>query len=138
VIQLDSELSLPLLVVVLILSLFFIGRHLRWRRCSISIQQLYNQLQRQSRTVVLDVRNESEFRGALGHIEGAINIPLASLSERSGELLPHAGKLLAIICHTDNRSRSAARLLATLPFKRIVIVRMGMVAWSRAGLPVVR
>ena len=39
-----------------------------------------------SDTTVLDVRTEEEFYGPLGHIEGAILIPIDDLEGRVGEL----------------------------------------------------
>ena len=59
----------------------------RWRQPEkISSQQLQDMLTGQEPPVVLDVRNPDEFTGELGHIAGAILIPLPDLEKRLDEL----------------------------------------------------
>ena len=57
--------------------------------------------------VVLDVRGPAEF--AAGHVPGAVNIPLARLRERVGEL--PAGRPVFVYCKVGFRSYLAMRLL---------------------------
>jgi uncharacterized membrane protein YdjX (TVP38/TMEM64 family) len=42
--------------------------------------------------LVLDVRSPEEFVGALGHIDGAVLLPLLELEGRLGELVPYRGR----------------------------------------------
>lgn len=90
--------------------------------------------------VVLDVRTPSEFTGSLGRVPGAVNVPLRDLA---GRLAADAGELaglkelpLFVICKTANRSPSAARLLKRRGFTNVAVIKGGMSAWKRAGLPV--
>ena len=62
---------------------------------------------RTSDGVVLDVRGPTEF--ALGHVPGAINLPLAKLRERVAEL--PAGKPVYVYCKVGFRSYLAMRAL---------------------------
>ena len=45
---------------------------------------------------LVDVRTAEEFRGELGHIAGATNIPIAEISERLLELAEIKGPIITI------------------------------------------
>jgi rhodanese-related sulfurtransferase len=85
---------------------------------------------------VIDVRAEHEFRGPLGHIEGAELLPLPELEARSNEL--PRGRLLLLVCRSGGRSAAACEFLERLAEQPVVNLAGGMIAWNRAGLPVVR
>jgi rhodanese-related sulfurtransferase len=80
---------------------------------------------------LLDVRQPEEFRE--GHIAGARLVPLGTLAQRMKDL-PRNREIICI-CHSGNRSSSAARQLAAAGYQ-VSNLRGGMSAWSRAGLPV--
>lgn len=80
--------------------------------------------------LVVDVRSPKEFHGELGHIDGALNLPLDELESRLHEL--PADRPLALVCHTDRRSRTAARLLHRRGYAPVAVVRKGMMAWRAA------
>jgi rhodanese-related sulfurtransferase len=86
--------------------------------------------------VVIDVRGRDEFTGELGHVKGASNIPLDALPRRIAELGPPDGRDVVLVCKTQMRSASAAALLHDAGFRRLGVLRGGMVEWSRQGLPV--
>jgi rhodanese-related sulfurtransferase len=83
---------------------------------------------------VLDVREESEFRG--GHLPGAINIPVKKLPERVAKL--KHDKPYAVICQSGSRSRSATDYLVDQGFEGAVSVTGGTGAWARSGRPIIR
>ena len=90
--------------------------------------------------VVLDVRTPGEFTGRLGHVPGAVNLPLADIA---GRLTANAEEMDAlkstpiyVMCRTANRSPSAARLLRKRGFTDVSVIKGGMSAWKRSGLPV--
>jgi rhodanese-related sulfurtransferase len=60
--------------------------------------------------VLIDVRSESEF--ASGHLPGATNVPLGSLSAQASELAGR-GKPIVVYCASGMRSAGAKRLLRT-------------------------
>ena len=53
---------------------------------TISAQELQRKLQAGEPVCVLDVRNPDEFHGPLGHIQGAVSIPIDQLPARLAEL----------------------------------------------------
>lgn len=93
--------------------------------------EIKDRLEGKDALFVLDVRQPQEFAG--GHIKGAKLIPLNELNKRMGEL-PQDKEIL-VVCHSGSRSSMAARQLAGAGFK-VVNLRGGMMAWSRAGLSV--
>jgi rhodanese-related sulfurtransferase len=90
--------------------------------------------------VILDVRTPGEFTGPLGHAPGSVNVPFGDLSGRlpagAGELDELKDLPVFVICKTANRSPHAARLLKKRGFTNVAVVKGGMNAWKRAGLPV--
>ena len=88
--------------------------------------------------MVIDVREEDEYRGALGHIAGAHLIPLKELPERSGELAEAKGRDIVAICRVGVRSATAAAILTGLGFEHVWNLKGGMIEWRDAQLPVER
>jgi len=88
--------------------------------------------------LVLDVREPEEFVGELGHITGALPVPLDSLARRLPKLAGYVDRTVAVVCRSGARSASACALLRQAGFARVCNVTGGMVAWHRAGLPVQR
>ncbi|HVX47665.1 MAG TPA: rhodanese-like domain-containing protein [Mycobacteriales bacterium] len=78
--------------------------------------------------LVVDVRLPEEY--ALGHIPGAINVPVDRLP---GHELP-PGSILTV-CSMGNRSWRAAQLLATAG-REALSIQGGTKAWAAAGFPV--
>jgi sterol desaturase/sphingolipid hydroxylase (fatty acid hydroxylase superfamily) len=60
-------------------------------------QQLREQLSRPQPPLVLDVRNPDEFVGDLGHIEGAIPIPLPELDAKLDQLIPYRQRRIVAV-----------------------------------------
>jgi sulfur dioxygenase len=83
---------------------------------------------------VLDVREPDEFSGPLGHIQGAVLIPLGQLAERSGEL-GHDRPIVAV-CRAGSRSAQAVTILQQAGFKDIANLTGGMLRWRAEGHPV--
>jgi adenylyltransferase/sulfurtransferase len=76
---------------------------------------------------LLDVREPYEW--AIGHIDGALLIPLRDLRERLGELSPD--QPLVVYCHTGGRSRFAVQALRAAGFERAYNLTGGIDQWSR-------
>lgn len=86
--------------------------------------------------VLLDVREDFEW--AEGHAPDAVHIPLRQLHARAEEIPAHRPVL--VICRSGRRSADAAAQLAGplgSDLGRVANVEGGMVAWERAGFPVV-
>ena len=85
---------------------------------------------------LIDVREEHEFHGPLGFIEGAELFPLSSV-ESNAEEFTRSHRLL-LICRSGGRSGKACESLQRLGVRDVTNLLGGMIAWNRESLPVVR
>jgi rhodanese-related sulfurtransferase len=92
---------------------------------------LRRRLRRGDMYMVIDVRSPEEFDGALGHIPGALNIPLPALAARIADLA-RAGLPIVLVCLTDKRSSQAAADLTAAGIRDVAVLRGGMTAWRGA------
>jgi len=98
------------------------------------IAELRTQLEETNPDLVLvDVREGVEWD--MGHIAGALHIPLGELVGRRGEVDAH--KTVALICAAGIRSSLAATLLRHHGYQRLYNVPEGMNGWLKAGYPVI-
>lgn len=88
----------------------------------------------QAGALLIDVREPMEWRE--GHAHGAKHIPLGSLPTRLSEL-PTDREILTI-CRSGNRSSRAQQFLLANGYSKVLNVNGGMMAWTRANLPVKR
>ena len=79
--------------------------------------------------VILDVRTAQE--RSQGHPPGSIHMLLETIPQRLDEL---RGKKVLAFCRSGNRSGAAVRFLAQQDIEAHN-VKGGILAWSRAGLP---
>ena len=98
--------------------------------------ELMGQLTSGNPPVLVDVREEEEFHGELGHIKGAIRIPLKELSSRAQELEQFKGRNLVAVCRVGVRSTTAAAILTGLGFEHVCNLKGGMLDWNDAHLAV--
>ncbi|HEV2188781.1 MAG TPA: rhodanese-like domain-containing protein, partial [Stellaceae bacterium] len=83
---------------------------------------------------ILDVREPDEFTGPLGHIEGAVLIPLGELAERAGELAKD--RPIVAVCRAGSRSAQATMILQQAGFTDVANLNGGMLRWRAEGYPV--
>ena len=88
--------------------------------------------------IVVDVREEDEFDGELGHIPGARLIPLKQLSARACELDGCKDRPILVVCRAGVRSATAAAILTGLGFDHVMNLKGGMVDWNDQKLVVER
>jgi sulfur dioxygenase len=105
---------------------------------TITADELARDLSGDPRPVVLDVREPEEFVGDLGHVAGALLVPLDSLQRRLPKLAGYVDRDLVVICRAGARSASACALLTQAGFSRVKNLGGGMLAWAERGLPVQR
>ncbi len=84
---------------------------------------------------VLDVRESDEFDGPLGHIDGAILIPLGTLAARVDEV-PRERPVVTV-CRAGGRSAQATVILRRAGLTRVANLAGGMLRWRAQALPVV-
>ena len=80
---------------------------------------------------ILDVREPAEFTGPLGHIAGAVLIPLGELAGRAGELKRE--RPIVAVCRAGGRSAQATVILQQQGFKDVANLTGGMLRWRAEG-----
>lgn len=116
---------------------------LNFRYKEISLPELMKKKQKGDKNMlILDVRTRGEYNDTLsrgkalniGHIKGAINIPLQELQqnpEAIKQLDPYKDKDIYVICSHSYRSRVISKLLLERNFANITNVQGGMSEWYR-------
>ncbi len=105
---------------------------------ALGVSELKKRLDAGEQVLVLDVRGPEEFVGELGHIAGAMNIPLPELATRETELRPSRDQPIAVVCRTDRRSAQAIRQLRESGYSQLLLIPGGMERWNRERYPVER
>ena len=85
---------------------------------------------------LVDVREPQEYTGELGHVPGAVLVPLAKLAETAQ--LWNTDREIVLVCRSGGRSARAATELAKRGFRNLYNLRGGMIAWNAEHLPVER
>jgi sulfur dioxygenase len=81
---------------------------------------------------VLDVREPDEFDGPLGHIPGAVHIPLGALADQAGSM--DSEKPVVAVCRSGGRSAQATVILTKAGFSKLANLTGGMLHWRSLGL----
>jgi rhodanese-related sulfurtransferase/glyoxylase-like metal-dependent hydrolase (beta-lactamase superfamily II) len=84
-----------------------------------------------SKVQVLDVREPAEFTGPLGHIRGALLVPLGELAARAKEI--PKDKPIVAVCRAGSRSAHATAILLKAGFSDIANLPGGMLRWRAEG-----
>jgi rhodanese-related sulfurtransferase len=83
--------------------------------------------------VILDVRPAGEYRGAEGHIAGALSAPFDSIERQLPELLPYQNQTVLIYGNGESDGAVAARLLIVAGFRNVVHIAGGLQGWIEHG-----
>lgn len=102
----------------------------------IETSELQKQMKSGAALAIVDVRGPDEFAGELGHIPGAVNIPVGDIPNRLIEIKALGDKPVIMVCKTDKRSARAAEILKDENFADVRVLRGGMERWKRDGLQV--
>ncbi|MFC4702041.1 rhodanese-like domain-containing protein [Glaciecola siphonariae] len=84
-----------------------------------------------STSLVVDVRTPDEY--AEGHIPGAINIPLATVSD-SLDMFGNKNTNIVVYCRSGYRAGKALEVLANEGFTKLNHLEGDIQAWAEAGL----
>ena len=95
----------------------------------ITVADVQKKIYKKNNILLLDVRTLDEFDGPLGHIAGAILIPIQEIEQRIDELNKHKEKEIIVICRSGNRSQTGTRILISHGFNAVNMVG-GMKAWN--------
>jgi glyoxylase-like metal-dependent hydrolase (beta-lactamase superfamily II)/rhodanese-related sulfurtransferase len=80
---------------------------------------------------VLDVREPNEFSGPLGHIRGAVLVPLGDLAAKAKDL--PKDKPIVAVCRAGSRSAHATAILQKAGFTDVANLPGGMLRWRGEG-----
>ncbi|PYQ26999.1 MAG: hypothetical protein DMF56_21860 [Acidobacteria bacterium] len=83
--------------------------------------------------VILDVRAPGGYRGAEGHIAGALSVPFESIERQLPELLPYQNQTVLVYGDGDADGALAAKLLQLAGFRNVVHIAGGIQAWIERG-----
>lgn len=66
---------------------------------------------------ILDVRTQEEFDS--GHIENAVLLPVAEITDRADNVLPDKDAKILVYCRSGNRSATASRELIRMGYTNV-------------------
>jgi len=95
----------------------------------ISASKLKKIVEAENSPLILDVREEYELSGKLGHFENSVNIPLGSLRDRISELETMRDREIVTVCRSGVRAAKAAEILEREGFGNVKVLAGGMLAW---------
>ncbi|HWY23388.1 MAG TPA: rhodanese-like domain-containing protein [Nevskia sp.] len=84
--------------------------------------------------VVVDLRPVAEYKKS--HLMNALNLPLAKLEERAGELGKDKSKPVLLYCALGSVAGEAAAKLRKLGYTEVYPLRGGINGWLGSNLPV--
>ena len=113
-------------------------RLIRTRLRSMTADELSAWLDEGRDLLILDVRNEAEY--AVGHIDGAVGLPVQQLSARlasvKSQLSAHRGTTVVLVCRSGVRSSNALMQLEWAGLKNVHLLKGGMEAWIAQSRPI--
>lgn len=86
--------------------------------------------------VFVDVRTSAEWKD--GHLGRAVHLPLDDVPRRAAAVLPDRDAPIVVYCRSGSRSASAARLLRSMGYARVIPMRGGLSDLAAAGYPIAR
>lgn len=97
---------------------------------SIAAPALKARLDAGEKLFVLDVREENEF--AAGHIPGAVNVPIRTISKNMDKL-PAKDAVVVVICKSGMRAAYITMTLSILGWTNVKDMAFGMTEWEKQG-----
>lgn len=94
-----------------------------------SPDELFGRMTNGAAPVLVDVREEHELYGNLGHIDGIVHIPMGRMPEGAKDY--GRDEELVIVCRSDSRARTVAKQLMKDGFSNIKVLEGGMIAWNQ-------
>lgn len=83
--------------------------------------------------VVIDFRTLEEYNGSVGHIAGALSVPLSSIETRLPELVPYTGSTILVYAATEEEAARGATLLVAAGFRNVIVLKGGIERWIDLG-----
>ncbi len=125
----------PMLLLWLVLLAMIINSFIK-SSYDISPQQAVQLMSHESGSLLLDVREDSEYQS--GHIKDSIHIPMGKLAARVGELDKYKKKNIILGCRSGSRSGRACSILKKHGFEKVYNLQGGVLAWEKDNLPMTK
>ncbi len=100
----------------------------------ITAQELLRRLGKGDRVLLLDVREPEEL-STRGFVKGSLNIPVAQVPRRIGELPKDLNYPIVTVCESGARSSHAALYLRAYGYNEVKNLEYGMRGWRMEGYP---
>ncbi len=85
---------------------------------------------------IIDVRENDEWNGELGHIGSAKLINLGNLPNQTSEIPQN--RPVVFVCRSGGRSARAAAFFKQQGYTHVFNMKGGMIHWNELGLPVLQ
>ncbi len=102
---------------------------------TVRVKDLHEQLQEDSKPLVIDIRSEEMFEES--HIPGSVNIPQDDLGRRAGELPEDRHAPIITVCNIGKFSKHATLYLKSKGYRDVRSAKGGLNEWVRKGFPTV-
>jgi sulfur-carrier protein adenylyltransferase/sulfurtransferase len=99
----------------------------------VSTAEVEEALQTRGSAVLIDVREQDEFRA--GHIPGALGIGRGILEYHIADVVPDTGREIILYCRGGNRSALAAESLKQMGYENVSSMIGGYRQWSSESRP---
>jgi len=86
--------------------------------------------------LIVDVREQDEYRGELGHVPGSVLVPLSTITIAARQW--PKDRRMVLVCRSGGRSGKAALALVNEGFSHVASLRGGMSNWNAHKLPIER
>jgi uncharacterized membrane protein YdjX (TVP38/TMEM64 family)/rhodanese-related sulfurtransferase len=131
----EKAIQYGLIALALLAAVAFLPRLMRRLRGEgeprwIEVEELASRLKNGASLTMIDVRGPDELRGPLGHIRGALNLPVGELPHRLMEIKALKDRPIILVCRTDKRSANAATILRDAGFRDVHVLRGGVEQWN--------
>ena len=100
---------------------------------TLEVDQLHAIREQTQGPMVVDVRSPEAY--AKQHIAGAVNIPVAELAARQGELPDDLNASIVTACFRGNMSISGMLILQSLGYRNVKSLNGGTIGWAEQNLP---
>ncbi len=98
------------------------------------VNDLERLLSKDSTVMLVDARTAEEFDE--GHVPGAVNVPIADLTEFAASRGKTDDGLVVTMCGSTGRGEKAAEILRSHGVENVRVLQGGLKAWREEGLPV--
>jgi rhodanese-related sulfurtransferase len=99
----------------------------------VGVNDMEHLLREDGAVMLIDARTPEEFAG--GHVPGAINVPIAELTDFAQKHRNASGDFIVTMCGSTGRGEKASSILSAHGVANIKVMKGGLKAWLEAGYP---